>query len=133
MPFTKGKSGNPNGRPPVGKTVAELARKIGEGKRRGSKPLVERAIQKMFELAAAGDVPAFKAVMAYAYGMPKQQIEQDTIMEIVFAEDINTLGTSPALASARAEVEKSISRGASVNRLRGQASGENGSGQAGGN
>ena len=66
-----GKSGNPNCRPKKGNTITELIIEIGEKRKEGSdKTLEQLAVEKMWELAIAGDVIAFKYLSDRKDGSP---------------------------------------------------------------
>lgn len=68
MPFVKGQSGNPSGRPKVDKEVRDAARQYGE-----------EAITKLVELMRGDDrrtaMAAAQALLDRGYGKPAQAIE----------------------------------------------------------
>lgn len=65
MPFQKGKSGNPKGRPPVGTSVAQMSRDVLE---KGSKPLGPQILEKFAKLALEGSAPHANFIFDRAYG-----------------------------------------------------------------
>lgn len=67
MPFEKGKSGNPGGRPKETAAVRDAARKYGL-----------KAIKKLYQLMSCGnprtEVAAAQALLDRGYGKPAQQV-----------------------------------------------------------
>ena len=70
MPFKKGQSGNPNGRPKKGKSLTEAIE-------RGIP--YDLVVKKLKELVEAGDVAAIKYVCDRVDGRPRETLE--TIIE----------------------------------------------------
>jgi hypothetical protein len=98
IPFKKGESGNPNGRPKGSKNRSTIARRwlevnqslknpiTGENETMSQEDLMTLALIKK---AREGDVNAYKALMDSGYGAPVQQIEQTNI-EIPLFPDVQT-------------------------------------------
>jgi hypothetical protein len=96
IPFKKGKSGNPAGRPKGSKNRSTIARQwlevnqnlknpiTGENETMSQEDLMTLALIKK---AREGDVNAYKALMDSGYGAPVQQIEQTNI-EIPLFPDV---------------------------------------------
>jgi hypothetical protein len=96
IPFKKGESGNPNGRPKGSKNRSTIARRwlevnqslknpiTGENETMSQEDLMTLALIKK---AREGDVNAYKALMDSGYGAPVQQIEQTNI-EIPLFPDV---------------------------------------------
>ena len=98
IPFKKGQSGNPNGRPKGSLNRSTIARKwlevnqslknplTGENETMSQEDLMTLALIKK---AREGDVTAYKALMDSGYGAPIQQVEQ-TILEQPLFPDVQT-------------------------------------------
>ena len=65
--WVKGVSGNPRGRPPKGKTFADIARNLPDKRK-------EAMVEAMVDQALAGKVNAFEAVRDTAEGKPRQTV-----------------------------------------------------------
>ena len=65
--FLKGYSGNPSGRPPKGKSFAELARALPDR-------VKQELVDAMVKQAKSGKVNAFEAVRDTAEGKPRQTV-----------------------------------------------------------
>ncbi len=85
--WSKGESGNPNGRPKGSKNRSTIARYWLEINQKLKNPLTgqdETMSQEdlmtlaLIKKAREGDVNAYKALMDSGYGAPVQQIEQNT-------------------------------------------------------
>jgi hypothetical protein len=95
IPFKKGQSGNPNGRPKGSLNRSTIARKwlevnqslknplTGESETMSQEDLMTLALIKK---AREGDVTAYKALMDSGYGAPLQQIEQTNIEQPLFPD-----------------------------------------------
>ena len=76
--FVKGQSGNPGGRPKKGLSFSDLIRKEAEevieldGQKLKQKTLV---VNKLYEMALAGDIKALKYLMDRIDGTPKQTMD----------------------------------------------------------
>lgn len=93
--WSKGESGNPNGRPKGSKNRSTIARKwlevnqslknplTGESETMSQEDLMTLALIKK---AREGDVTAYKALMDSGYGAPLQQIEQTNIEQPLFPD-----------------------------------------------
>ena len=98
IPFKKGESGNPAGRPKGSKNRSTVARQWLEVNQSLKNPLTgEQELMSQEDLmtlaiikkAREGDVSAYKALMDSGYGQPLQQIEQ-TILEQPLFPDVHT-------------------------------------------
>jgi hypothetical protein len=95
IPFKKGESGNPNGRPKGSKNRSTIARQwlevnqnlknplTGENETMSQEDLMTLALIKK---AREGDVSAYKALMDSGYGSPVQQIEQTILEQPIFPD-----------------------------------------------
>lgn len=74
VPFKKGQSGNPGGRPPKDRALQDaLDQVLGEEKKGES--LVLRIVKKLGTKALQGDIKAATLLLAHAYGQPRQRME----------------------------------------------------------
>jgi hypothetical protein len=74
MPWSKGQSGNPGGRPkskPITEALLKELKAKGPGKLSHTQEMAWRLVQ----LAIAGDVAAAKLVLSYVDGLPIQNVE----------------------------------------------------------
>jgi hypothetical protein len=93
--WSKGESGNPNGRPKGSKNRSTIARQwlevnqnlknplTGENETMSQEDLMTLALIKK---AREGDVNAYKALMDSGYGAPVQQIEQTLLEQPLFPD-----------------------------------------------
>jgi hypothetical protein len=78
MPFTKGQSGNPNGRPKKGRTLTEEIERVLRGKGPGGRPNKALFAERVVQLAIEGNVAAANLVLSYIDGKPLQAIDLTT-------------------------------------------------------
>jgi hypothetical protein len=75
MPFVKGQSGNPNGRPKKGRTLTEEIEKVLRGKGPDGRPNKALFAERVVQLAIEGNVAASNLVLSYIDGKPLQAID----------------------------------------------------------
>ena len=73
--FQKGQSGNPKGRPKVGKTLTEQLRKVLAEKTPDGVTKAEAIARKLVDLALEDSVPAIKELFDRLEGKPPQRLE----------------------------------------------------------
>lgn len=85
--FKKGKSGNPNGRPPVLPELKEAIAKV-LSKEKDGKTALEKVLNALYNKAIKGDVRAAQVLLDRAFGKPHQtvgaEIKQQEIKAITF-------------------------------------------------
>ncbi len=95
IPYKKGQSGNPNGRPKGSKNRSTIAKKWLQVIQETENPLTlesEELSQEdlitlaLLKKAANGDVNAYKALMDSGYGSPVQQVEQTILEQPLFPD-----------------------------------------------
>ena len=95
IPYQKGQSGNPNGRPKGSKNRSTIAKKWLQVIQETKNPLTlesEELSQEdlitlaLLKKAANGDVNAYKALMDSGYGSPVQQVEQTILEQPLFPD-----------------------------------------------
>lgn len=74
VPFKKGKSGNPAGRP---KKIPEIEKLLANvlGDEKNGMTAAEAILKSLLKKALSGDVRAAEVLLARGYGLPKQQID----------------------------------------------------------
>ena len=77
MPFPKGRSGNPQGRPKKGETLTDLLREKIEAPKtaKAKQTRKELIIEKLIALAEAGDLSALKYLFDRLDGRPTETVE----------------------------------------------------------
>jgi hypothetical protein len=76
MPFTKGQSGNPNGRPRKGRSLTEALEKAMKKKREDGKKTSEALTDVLIDLAIKEkNIAAIKYIMDRVEGKPTESIE----------------------------------------------------------
>jgi len=92
IPFEKGKSGNPKGRPKGSKNRSTIIKKWLTALDKGKNPMTgeteemtveDRMTLALIGKALKGDTHAYKALMDSAYGHPKQELETTGNSEII--------------------------------------------------
>ena len=95
IPFVKGQSGNPKGRPVGSKNRSTIAKKWLSVEQNQKNPLTnqdENMSQEdlitlaLIKKARKGDVQAYQKLLDSAYGAPVQQIEQTNIEQPLFPD-----------------------------------------------
>jgi hypothetical protein len=90
MPFTKGKSGNPAGRPKRGAALTDILSYKLDQKTDGGKLRREVIADKLIELAEAGDLPALRCIFDRLDGKPRETVElKNSTLEIKLMEILN--------------------------------------------
>lgn len=96
MPFQKGKSGNPAGRPPGGTSVAEYVRaKAGGDGRRYIDLLDELAMDET--QPAKIRIDAARTLLTRGYGNPPEQVRVETSSEVLRATQLREVLRSEGL------------------------------------
>jgi len=72
MPWTKGQSGNPTGRPRSGHSLAELLRAAGHMPVSDGDACTREAalVDRLWAMALEGDLPAMRLLLEYIIGKP---------------------------------------------------------------
>lgn len=95
IPYQKGQSGNPKGRPKGSKNRSTIAKKWLQVEQDLKNPLtseIETMSQEdlmtlaLIKKARKGDVQAYQKLLDSAYGAPVQQIEQTNIEQPLFPD-----------------------------------------------
>lgn len=95
IPYKKGQSGNPKGRPVGSKNRSTIAKKWLQIEQKLKNPLtneVEKMSQEdlmtlaLIKKAREGDTQAYQKLLDSAYGQPLQQIEQTNIEQPLFPD-----------------------------------------------
>lgn len=88
MPFTKGLSGNPGGRPKRDWTWAEeLVKASEELETKTGKPFKELISRRVILEAANGNMIAAKEAFNRMDGMPKQDVGVDGVLEVTIKRE----------------------------------------------
>jgi len=91
--WAKGKSGNPNGRPPKGRTVTDALRAFAEKEGKNKQEAKDALAEVLWKLALAGDVAAIKYIYDRLDGRPKETHEitgdDGGPIQIVYDGDFN--------------------------------------------
>lgn len=77
MPWSKGQSGNPGGRPKRKPLTFELARQLRQTSEDSPFTNAQAIAAEMIRLARGGDVPAARLIWEYVEGKPTQRVEFD--------------------------------------------------------
>ncbi len=92
--FSKGTSGNPNGRPKLTRLTDALRQQISESNPDADDQTVAEQIAKtLIQLALSGDVQAIKEIGNRTEGLPKQSIDLD-VQAIGWREEAAKYGLS---------------------------------------
>ena len=95
IPFVKGQSGNPKGRPVGSKNRSTIAKKWLSVEQNQKNPLTNQdedmsqedlITLALIKKARKGDVQAYQKLLDSAYGAPVQQIEQTNIEQPLFPD-----------------------------------------------
>ena len=95
IPFVKGQSGNPKGRPVGSKNRSTIAKKWLSVEQNQKNPLTNKdedmsqedlITLALIKKARKGDVQAYQKLLDSAYGAPVQQIEQTNIEQPLFPD-----------------------------------------------
>ena len=95
IPFVKGQSGNPKGRPKGSKNRSTVAKKWLAVEQNQKNPLTNKdedmsqedlITLALIKKARKGDVQAYQKLLDSAYGAPVQQIEQTNIEQPLFPD-----------------------------------------------
>jgi len=95
IPFKKGESGNPKGRPVGSKNRSTIAKKWLGIEQKLTNPLTKKSetmsqedlmTLALIKKAREGDTQAYHKLMDSAYGQPLQQIEQTNIEQPLFPD-----------------------------------------------
>ena len=87
MPWTKGQSGNPKGRPPTARAIAEHIRAAGAApvSETDPRPRLDALTDHLWNMALAGDRFAIRLLMEYIIGKPlpiaQDQAELDSFVK----------------------------------------------------
>jgi len=86
VPFKKGSSGNPAGRP---KKIPEIEKLLANvlGEEKNGMTAAEAILRSLIIKAVKGDVRAAEVLLARGYGLPKQNINIDNEVTVVFTRD----------------------------------------------
>jgi hypothetical protein len=83
MPWVKGQTGNPNGRPKKGQAVTDLAEALLLSKSELGIPRIEEILLNLYNLAkdpnAANCIPAARLLLAYVQPEPKAAAPDDSV------------------------------------------------------
>jgi hypothetical protein len=75
MPFKKGHSGNPRGRPRSGQAMTDFIRRELSHKDANGVPQKRAVARKLIDLALAGDIHAMKYLIDRIDGKPKEMVD----------------------------------------------------------
>jgi hypothetical protein len=75
MPFVKGQSGNPNGRPKKGRSLTDEIEKVLRCKGPDGRPNKALFAERVVQMAIEGNVAAANLVLSYIDGKPLQSID----------------------------------------------------------
>lgn len=86
IPFKKGQSGNPKGRP---KKIPELPKLLAGvlGDEKNGMTAAEAILKSLLKKALSGDVRAAEVLLARGYGLPTQNMVVDGDMKITFTRE----------------------------------------------
>ena len=78
MPWKKGESGNPNGRPRKNRALSDLLRTVGGKKPDGKDQPNKRLLaETLWTMAVGGDVAAARLIYEYVDGKPPQRVQHE--------------------------------------------------------